>query len=75
MKKNSQFILLKIPPHLVSLLGKIHALSIEVLSAYHRCNMKQALSLAGNPSRAGPYSTIEAKQALSPGMDWVHIRQ
>ena len=29
--KNSQFILLKIPPHLVSLLGKIHALSIEVL--------------------------------------------
>ena len=29
--KNSQFILLKIPSHLVSLLGKIHALSIEVL--------------------------------------------
>ena len=28
---NSQFILLKIPPHLVRLLGKIHALSIEVL--------------------------------------------
>ena len=30
-KKKSQFILLKIPPHLVGLLGKIHALSIEVL--------------------------------------------
>ena len=28
---NSQFILLKIPPHVVRLLGKIHALSIEVL--------------------------------------------
>ena len=32
--KNSQFILLKIPPHLVSLLGKIHALSKEVLSSH-----------------------------------------
>ena len=31
-KKQSQFILLKIPPHLVRLLGKIHALSIDVLS-------------------------------------------
>ena len=30
-EKNSQFILLRIPPHLVRLLGKIHALSIEVL--------------------------------------------
>ena len=30
-EKNSQFILLKIPPNLVRLLGKIHALSIEVL--------------------------------------------
>ena len=30
-EKNSQFILLKIPPNLLSLLGKIHALSIEVL--------------------------------------------
>ena len=30
-EKNSQFILLKIPPNLPSLLGKIHALSIEVL--------------------------------------------
>ena len=29
---NSQFILLKIPPHSVRLLGKIHALSIEVLN-------------------------------------------
>ena len=32
-EKNSQFILLKISPHLVRLLGKIHALSIEVLSS------------------------------------------
>ena len=31
-EKNSQFILLKIPSHLVRLLGKIHALSIEVLT-------------------------------------------
>ena len=31
MKEIAQFILLKIPPHLVRLLGKIHALSIEVL--------------------------------------------
>ena len=31
-KKKSQFILLKIPPHVVRLSGKIHALSIEVLS-------------------------------------------
>ena len=31
MKKKSQFILQKIPPHVVRLLGKIHALSIEVL--------------------------------------------
>ena len=30
-EKNAQFIFLKIPPHLVRLLGKIHALSIEVL--------------------------------------------
>ena len=29
-EKKSQFIHLKIPPHLVGLLGKIHALSIEV---------------------------------------------
>ena len=33
-EKNSQFILLKIPPNLVRLLGKIHALSIEVLATY-----------------------------------------
>ena len=30
-EKIAQFILLKIPPHLVILLGKIHALSIQVL--------------------------------------------
>ena len=30
---NSQFILLRIPPHLVRLLGKIHALSTEVLGS------------------------------------------
>ena len=30
-EKKSQFILLKIPPNLLNLLGKIHALSIEVL--------------------------------------------
>ena len=30
-EKKSQFIHLKIPPHLARLLGKIHALSIEVL--------------------------------------------
>ena len=30
-EKKSQFILLKISPHVVRLLGKIHALSIEVL--------------------------------------------
>ena len=34
-EKNSQFILLKIPPNLVRLLGKIHALSIEVLYSYY----------------------------------------
>ena len=34
-EKNSQFILLKIPPNLVRLLGKIHALSIEVLCLYN----------------------------------------
>ena len=28
-EKNSQFILLKIPPHLVRLLGKIHALFLS----------------------------------------------
>ena len=32
MNTFAQFILLQIPPHLVRLLGKIHALSIEVLS-------------------------------------------
>ena len=32
-EKNSQFILLKFQPHLVRLLGKIHALSIEVLES------------------------------------------
>ena len=31
-EKDSQFILLKIPPHVVRLLGKIYALSIEVLN-------------------------------------------
>ena len=31
MKQNAQFIFLKIPPRLVTLLGKVHALSIEVL--------------------------------------------
>ena len=31
MKKKSQFILLKIPHHVVRLSGKIHALSIEIL--------------------------------------------
>ena len=30
-EKKSQFILLKIPPHLFRLLGKIHASGIEVL--------------------------------------------
>ena len=33
-EKNSQFILLKIPPNLLGLLGKIHALSIEVLYVF-----------------------------------------
>ena len=33
-EQNSQLILLKIPPHLVRLLGKMHALSIEVLQSY-----------------------------------------
>ena len=33
-KKKSQFILLKIPSHLVRLLGKIQALSIEVLYVF-----------------------------------------
>ena len=30
-ENNAQFILLKIPPHFVRLLGKIHTLTIEVL--------------------------------------------
>ena len=38
-EKNSQFILLKIPPHVVRLLGKIHALSIEVLYNYETGSM------------------------------------
>ena len=36
-EKKSQFILLKIPPHVVRLLGKIHALSIEVLCVLSMC--------------------------------------
>ena len=60
-EKNSQFILLKFQPHLVRLLGKIHALSIEVLVAGQYFEIVaspadkparlQMLSLAGCVSR------------------------
>ena len=42
-EKNSQFILLKIPPHVVSLLGKIHALSIEILLIFKPYREKTCL--------------------------------
>ena len=44
-KKKSQFILLKIPPHLVIILGKIHALSIEVLTVF--CHKGDVLTRMG----------------------------
>ena len=45
-EKNSQFILLKIPPHLIRLLGKINALIIEVLRKIAVCFLW--LSLPGH---------------------------
>ena len=52
-EKNSQFILLKISPHLVRLSGKIHALSIEVFynPPYNNERIKAMLFVLPNKTR------------------------